>query len=173
MSAALERRIALLEAKDEISRVMSTYLQLVDTQAGGEEISALFTEDAIYRPGGMLSTENPVVEGRETLRKLFDQVPGILPFTVHYAMNPAIEVDLDAGTAHGKWHALEFMTGVVGNQKESIGLVADYENVFRLVDDRWLLAEVSYADRVSFPWRDGWTESRYVSMATLEVSPHE
>lgn len=173
MTLSLEQRVEILEAKEAIGAIMSRYLMLVDEQAGGDPIAELFTEDAVWTPKGMLATENRVVEGRETLRDLFDQVPEMLPFTVHYIMNPEIHVDIEQGTATGEWQALEFMTGVAGEQRESIGLVAIYRNTFKRVSGSWLIDRIVYEDRVSFPWGEGWTDSRYVSMVDLGVTRHE
>lgn len=169
MSMTVEARLAILEARDAIAALMSKYLRLVDEQAGGAVIGALFSEDAVWTPLGRLATENREVQGRARLRELFDTLPASLPFTAHYIMNMEIDVAPHASSASGIWQAFELMTLTAQGRSEPVAMVAQYENTFVKEGDEWLISRVRYEDKVSFPWHSDWTAARYVSFADLSI----
>ena len=53
-------------------------------------------------------------DGREAIRKFFQDAPSRLPFAIHMVMNPIIEVDGDRAT--GGWYLFQPCPYADGNQ---------------------------------------------------------
>lgn len=166
----LEKRLRVLEAKDEINDLMYHYLNLSDVSETPGEIADFFTEDAVYETGGYLSEMPPTV-GRDAIRELFRGVRNILTFSIHYATNSRIQVAEDGLSASGSWYTYEIAT--TANDREEVILHAVYENDFVYTDDGWKISKILFSDVLSFPFKEGWKDIRFISLVDSKKIYHD
>lgn len=166
----LEHRIARLESERRIEAVMAEYLYLVDREPDADRIAALFSEDAIWEPRGNLAVEQQTSRGRSEIRELFAGIPAAMPFLAHYITNASVRVADDLETAHGRWHTFELLS----LKSPSVQAVqcAWYENDFVREDGEWRIAHIRFEDTLSFPFLEGWAETRFVSLVSGESHPY-
>lgn len=167
----VERRLARLEAQREIEALMAEYLYLVDREPDPDRIADLFSEDAVWEPRGNLAVEQDPSRGREEIRQLFAGVGGAMPFLAHFITNAKVDVADDLRTAHGRWHAFELMTMTMKSPPVRALQLAWYENDFAHDGDRWRIAHIRFEDSLSFPFDEGWSETRFVSLVTGDSHP--
>jgi uncharacterized protein (TIGR02246 family) len=141
---SLEERIARLEAIEDIRHLKYLYCFHCDNSYDAEQIAELFTEDAVWIGGG-----RGTYAGRPAIREFFRQPPKDYPYAAHLVTNPMITVDGDRAT--GLWHLLEpCNVNLDGNVVGRI-LSSRYEDVYRRVDGRWLIAELKVTHhRITF-----------------------
>ena len=157
--AALERRLAVLEAVEEIRRLKSRYADLVDDRyargapRGPEEladrarrIAELFTEDAVWDGGPALG----ICRGRSEVERRMAQ-PTLL-FSWHYFVKPHIEVEGER--AHGRWDLLAPCTTSDGRPHWMAGVEDD---AYRKVDGVWLHAAMKLRVVFLAPHDTGWS----------------
>lgn len=168
----IERRLVRLESQREIEALMAEYLYLVDREPDADRIAELFSEDGVWEPRGNLAVDQQASRGREQIRRLFAGVGGSMPFLAHFITNAKIEVADDLRTAHGRWHAFELMTMTMKDDPVQVVQLAWYENDFVREDDRWRIAHIRFEDSLSFPFEEGWSATRFVSLVTGESHPY-
>lgn len=134
--AALEARLAAVEAVQEIHDLKARYAELVDSRYTldgprpaaevariADEIVSLFSEDAVWDGGEELGCW----QGRDEIRKRF--LEPTLGFTLHYFVKPRVHVDGERAT--GRWDVLApvrfgngkpgWMTGVEDDEYVRVG----------------------------------------------------
>lgn len=127
----LERRVADLEAKDEIRAFIADYCRLNDALTELDALVALFAEDAVMRnPTG-------VHDGREAIRAYYTKFfeSGTL-FARHHVLNQVITI-LEPGRARHDSYFLAFL----GRDGESKLVCGAYADTLVKRDGRWLFAE--------------------------------
>lgn len=156
----LERRLAAVEAVQAIQQLKARYAALIDeryTQHGpkpADEVARiataaaeLFTPDGIWDGGERLGRW----QGREEIRQRF--LEPTLMFTLHYFVNPVIEVD--GAAARGSWEILSPIT--LGNGRA--GWMAGIEHDgYRLHEGRWLHSEMKLQVHFLGPDMRGWDQ---------------
>lgn len=167
---SLERRVARLEARQQIEAVMAEYLHLADRNPDPDRIAALFCEDAVWEPRGNLAIEQQPTHGREAIRELFGALPQTMSFGAHFITNAVVEIDEEMNTAHGRWHSFELLTKE--NPQMQVVCLAWYENDFVREGEEWKIKHIRFEDELSFPYLDGWAETRFVSLVSGESFPH-
>jgi hypothetical protein len=157
--AALERRVAELEAAEAIRELKARYAELVDRryQRGGgtvetaelerlaTEIAALFTEDAVWDGGPGLGT----CQGREAIRARF--LAPTLIFSWHYFLKPRIAVRGDE--AEARWDLLAPCTTRDGRPHWMAGVEDD---AYRRVEGLWLHSRMKLSVVFMAPHDRGW-----------------
>lgn len=99
----IEHQLKVLQDKEEIRLLKARYCHYAD--GGWPEhgpshmgpVADLFVEDGVWDA----SPGMPAAHGREAIRRLFEDFQAI-PFVIHNAVNPMIEVNGDEATGH--WH---------------------------------------------------------------------
>lgn len=170
MAASVEERLDLIESREEIEAVMAEYLYLADRDPDAGKIAALFTAEAIWEPRGNFALEQAPTHGQAAIRELFAGLGGTMSFGAHFITNSVIEIEPGATRAHGRWHTLELLTKE--NPTVEIFQVAWYENDFERVDRRWRISHIRFEDTLSFPFTEGWSKTRFVSLVSGECFPH-
>ncbi len=165
----LERRVARLEARERIEAVMAEYLYLSDRELDPDRIAALFTAEATWEPRGNLAVEQVPTHGREAIRELFAALPGMMSFGAHFITNAVVEVSADLASARGRWHTLELLTKE--NPTVQVLQLAWYENDFVREGEEWKIDRIRFEDSLSFPFTEGWAETRFVSLVSGESFP--
>ena len=155
---SLESRLAAAEAVQEIHRLKALYASLIDeryTRDGpkppaeiariANAAAQLFVPDAVWDGGEQLGRW----QGRDAIRKRF--LDPTLKFTLHFFVNPVIEVEGDS--ARGIWQILAPIT--LGNGRA--GWMAGVENDgYRLHEGRWLHSEMKLRMHFLGPDMQGW-----------------
>jgi|SRR6185437_3066921 len=169
-TSTLEQRLARLEAREQIEGVMAEYLYLVDRELDADRLAALFAEDAIWEPRGNLAVDMTPTNGRDAIRALFATLPATMSFGAHFITNAVVEVAPDLRSARGRWHTLELLTKE--NPTVQILQLAWYDNDFVQRDGTWLIQHVRFEDSLSFPYTEGWADTRFVSLVTGQSHPY-
>ena len=144
----LEERIDRLESEREIHALVHRYAELCDAAYDPDGLAALFTEDATWssrtRDG---SVDFGRYEGREAIRAFFAGASRDLgPMTLHYLLEPRVELAEDGGSASGTCYLLGILerrpaAAVAGSaERERVILGGLYSHRFQRVDGRWLFS---------------------------------
>ena len=149
----LVARIQRLEDIEAIKQLKARYCSLCDDGYDADGLAELFTEDAVW-DGGALG----VAEGREKIRRFFQNTPKVMPFAVHMVMNPSIEVDGDS--ARGRWYL--FQTATFKPADSAIWGSARYDEEYVRIDGEWKFRSLHLTSKFWTPYAEGWERKRSV-----------
>jgi ketosteroid isomerase-like protein len=152
MSAALEARVAKLEAAEAIRNLRASYANTCDAGFDPKAMAAHYTEDGVLDNG-----EVGVLHGRAEIETYFAGVPALLSWCAHYMATSAIEVADDAQTATGRWSYLEPAT-LAGDAYWVMGV---YHDTYRLTADGWKLETVRNEAIGLTPYAAGWAKELF------------
>jgi len=131
---SVEQRLGRLEDLEAIRRLKASYCRWSDRgypQAGDdpERVAALFAPDGTWGD----------VQGHAAIRSLFAEFQRRLPFAVHYALDPAIEVEGDRAsyTAHG-------LIALVTDAGEGLWVGGTYSDELVRTQDGWRFARLRF-----------------------------
>lgn len=145
---SLEDRIIRLEHRETIKELRAEYCYRIDSR-DWDGYASLFTEDAHLDFGPIGS-----FEGRDAIRDFAENIVGAEhPFLAHMVHNPVIEID--GAMASGKWYFEVPCTFADGSAGWIQGI---YDDVYELVDDQWLFAEVVADFNYFAEYEEGWAE---------------
>lgn len=144
-------RLARLEAIEEIRQLKHLYCLHCDRGYEPDAIAALFTEDAVWDGGA-----GGKAAGRAAIREFFVAASGRFPYAAHLVTNPIISVDGDKAT--GAWRMLMPCVMNIDGREVSAMSCAEYNETYRRVDGRWLIATLNVRrHRMEFA-QDRWIE---------------
>jgi uncharacterized protein (TIGR02246 family) len=134
-----EHRLRRLEDVEEIRRLKAAYCRLSDRgyAAAGDDpagVAALFAEDGVWQSEG-----GEPARGRAAIVGLFEQFRRQLPFALHVAANPAIDVDGDRASC--SWHGVMALTTSDG---ASLWVGGVYEDELVRTPDGWRFAAITF-----------------------------
>lgn len=156
-------RLELVEARDTIRKLKADYMQGLDDRLRGE-VAGLFWPDAIWEslpdraPEGIAAT--PVgaqIVGADAIAESFVAAARAMSFTAHFLTNEAIDVDLGADTATGRWKLLQACTATDGTAFWQAGV---YTDTFTRRDGVWKFAHLRLALDFRTPFTEGWSVTR-------------
>lgn len=129
--AALERRVAALEAVESVRHTLSDYARALDEHRR-DLLADIFTEDChlVTTPWGADT------RGKDRMLRVFDRYWQRFANPRRYYANEAIKVDRDTATAFTYW----FVTQDDGD-RSVIGW-GTYDWTFRREDGRWRISEL-------------------------------
>lgn len=147
-------RIFLLESQQEIRRIMSDYMSLCDdlqTLSCAENISQLFTEDAVWEGVGELyQIKLGRVAGRDAIRDMMGKYvksPAHFKVNVHFLCSEHIDI-VNYCHAKGRWKMLQTSTFNDGTSHlNSAELIVDF--VFKGAG--WFIAHFTTRNLFSRP----------------------
>ena len=129
--AVLKKRIEVLEAREDISSLISRYSLDVDMDRT-EDMLKLFTDDCVF--GTDITGQMAYQHGKQELKEKFATPP---PKSEHLHLDMAIHVESDdTATAYGYQ-----MISSSKNNAVSIGRIALRAFTFRRVNGVWLIKE--------------------------------
>jgi hypothetical protein len=149
MAGALARRIARLEAIEEIKALKAWYCAFCDDGYRPDELADLFTRDGVIDAGPFGRHA-----GREAIRAYFAAISATIVYAAHHVTNPIIEVDGEEAT--GRWRLHVAATMVRDGRTEPVWIVGDYRDTYAVEDGRWRFAEVSLSIDFIAPHATGW-----------------
>jgi hypothetical protein len=159
MHEGLAERVYVLEAKDEIRRLMAAYVHARDF--GNSSIDDYFTDDAVWEgvdeqvrrrwPDLADNILAPQV-GRDAIVKRF---AGALPPVLHLLANESITVNGD--DAVGYWTYLQ--PSVLGGR--AYWVAGRYHIDFRREDGRWRIRHLQVQGIFEVPYDQGWAQAEF------------
>ena len=150
---SLEQRIKALEDIEEIKRLKRRYCAYCDDNYQADALADLFVPEAIWDGG-----ERGRAEGREEIRKFFQQASQRLPFAIHMVLNPIIEVHGD--NANGTWYLFQPCTFADGNR--AVWGSARYDEEYIRVDGQWKFRNLKLTSHFWTPFEEGWVKTRLI-----------
>ena len=154
----------VVEDIEEITKLMATYEEHLDSLQRLDELVALFTEDAQFEisfhgEAGAKGVPLGTYEGREAIRSLLSQMnPKTLSYCAHLVTNPIITVD--GGNARGRWYLLCLFTALRPEGPIAMWEQGTYDNEFVKVDGTWMIKLMRFAFNFSTSYQDGWAKMR-------------
>jgi len=145
----LEKRIAVLEAIEEIKRLKARYSNVCDTGYDPDQITKLFTKDGVWEGG-----EFGIATGHAALREMFEGLQKAVSFAQHNAMNPVIEVMGDH--AKGTWYLFCPYTSRANNR--ACWIAGRYEDDYIKVDGEWKFQHLRAIIRMHARYDEGWAK---------------
>ena len=97
MTDELERRLAKVEAAEEIRRLKAHYAEICDTGYEPDRMRPLFTRDAVWDGGERFGR----YEGVDAVCGFFAGVSSQITWALHYMVAPRITIADDLQTATG------------------------------------------------------------------------
>jgi SnoaL-like domain len=149
----LAARVQNLEDIEAIKRLKARYCGYCDNGYEPDGIASLFTEEAVW-DGGVFGKS----VGREAIRKFFQGASKLLPFALHYVMNPIIEVN--GNTGKGTWYLFQTCTFAEGNQ--AVWGAAKYSEEYVKVNGEWKFKNLKVNSEFWTPYDQGWVKKRFV-----------
>ena len=154
--SALTLRVGKLEAIEEIRKLKMDYAKLCDNAYPPQEISEMFTEDAIWDGGPKFG----LYRGRQEIYNFFDGVSGDLVFAMHFMMGDTIEVADDLKSAAGAWQLLEPVSMVIDGVNRPLWLAGLYDDKYVKGDEGWQFSHVKLDWKLQARNDVGWAEQR-------------
>jgi ketosteroid isomerase-like protein len=149
----LENKVRALEDIEAIRNMKMRYAAFCDDSYNPDGIADLFVEDAVWEASGLGK-----FEGREAIRKFFQEASKIFTFALHYTLNPKIEVNGDTGK--GQWYV--FMPCTLGDGNRAAWLAGiDHEEYVR-VNGEWKFKSKVATMVFTTPFDEGWAKVPFV-----------
>ncbi|MGZ4619265.1 MAG: nuclear transport factor 2 family protein [Frankiaceae bacterium] len=146
----LAERVYVLEAKDEIRRLMAAYAYARDFTR--DTVADYFTAEAVWEGVGRLAAVLGRHEGRSAIVERF---AGRVPPSLHLLANESINVD--RGEAVGYWTYLQ--PSVV--DERAFWVAARYHNDFRREQGVWRFQHVRIEGIFEAPYAEGWAQAPF------------
>ena len=152
----LIRRVEVLEAKDEIRRLMAAYVYARDVANDPFAVADLFTADGVWEGTGHLAQTLGRHQGPAAIAERFS---GPIPPGLHLLANESSMVEGD--DARGSWSSLQ--PAVV--QGRAFWLAARYDNDFHRQNGAWRFRHVRIDGVFEAPYDEGWAHTSFFTRA--------
>jgi len=146
----LAERVYVLEAKDEIRRLMAAYVHTRDL--ANSPIVDYFTEDAVWEGVGRMADVLGRHAGRNAIAKRF---AGPVPPGLHLLANESITVNGDE--AVGYWTYLQPL--VLSGR--AYWVAGRYHNDFRREGGSWRIRHIRVEGIFEAPYDQGWAQAEF------------
>jgi hypothetical protein len=158
MSSDLERRVARLEAIEQICHLQTRYAAVCDAGNDPDEMVKLFTDDAVWNSGERFGVHRGIGE----IHAFFSGIRHVIQWALHYMIQPVVTVADDLQTANGVWYLWQPCTVRSEDVDRPCWLTATYDVDYRLVDGEWKMAEVRLDVQTISPIEDGWVKTPFL-----------
>lgn len=158
----IEQRLLVLEEVAAIERLKYEYGRLIDEGLAGQApfpqaaLLDQFSEDAIWQ-----ANVHGRFEGRDEIGAFFARVAESVSFSLHYMVNPIIDLAPSLTEATGHW--LTFETLTVNGQ--AAWLAATYDDVYTKAAGRWQFQQVTAQISFMTPYEHGWARQPFLGEA--------
>jgi hypothetical protein len=157
----LRRRITLLEDVEAIKHLKARYALLCDTGYDPDALTSLFTDDGVWDGGDIWGR----YEGTEALWTFFEGASTMLPFAMHFMVNPIIDVNGDEATGH--WHLLQACTYAATG--DAVWGGGRYFETYAKLQGHWKFRYVRLDSSFWTPFTDGWVQRPFVQESQKDV----
>jgi hypothetical protein len=151
-----ERRLARLEAIEDIRRLKQAYAGFCDEGYPPDKIAPLFTEDAVF-DGGPFG----VCNGRDEVHAYYAGQSDNIPWALHYTNGDSIEVADDLQTAVGTWYLSSPLVLNMEDGAHAVWVSGRYVDHYRKVDGEWKFAHVKFTPETVSKEKDTWHPNRF------------
>ena len=151
------QRLERVESIEQIRRLKALYCDYCDEGYDADGLCGLFTEDGVW-DGGALGR----FEGRERLRRFFENMPNVMSFAIHHVTNSSIVLDDDGQAAEGRWYLLQMAT--LARQNRAVWLTGRYVDRLVREEGSWKFRHVSLTARFFSPYDEGWAETPFLEV---------
>jgi len=151
--ADLERRIARLEAIEEIRKLKSLYCAYCDDSYNPDKLATLFTEDATWH-----APHRGKLEGRAAIHRFFAGISRTIRFAAHLVMNEIIEVDGPRAT--GRWRMVMAGMEELDGREVPVWSLGDYSEIYVKTDQGWKIRSIDVQIDILDPATNRWTRRR-------------
>lgn len=157
--ALLEAKVSLLDAKDEIVDLITTYARACDVGNDPVLLRPLFTDDADWNCDGFGTFHG----GDECALGLKAVAGEKIWWSLHNMISPQIEVAENGTDATGFCYLWEAATvpNVHSGEAEAHWIGATYDFRFRKENGRWLFSYVNLKCNMVSPFSEGWVKKRW------------
>jgi SnoaL-like domain len=155
---SLEERVQLLEDREAIADLQMRYVNYNDggwngpTHQHPKAVAELFAPDGVWE-GPMNAVR---AEGPAAIEELFTQFQ-IIPFIVHFVMNPLIDIDGDH--ARGEWHAIVTTTTP---DRQALLTLGKYLNEYVRTADGWKYTRMVFEAAAVSTFEKGWALEQFI-----------
>ena len=146
----LAERVYVLEAKDDIRRLMAAYVHARDL--ANSPVVDYFTEDAVWEGVGRMADVLGRHTGRDAIARRF---AGPVPPGLHLLANESITVNGD--DAVGYWTYLQPL--VLGGR--AYWVAGRYHNDFRRDNGSWRIRHMRLEGIFEAPYDQGWAQAEF------------
>jgi SnoaL-like domain len=158
MTDELERRLAKLEAAEEIRRLKAHYAEICDTGYKPDRMRPLFTRDAVWDGGERFGR----YEGVDAVCGFFAGVSSQITWALHYMVAPLITIADDLQTATGSWYLWQPCTVLGAGGPRAVWLTGTYADRYRREDEDWKFSEVRLDCQTVSPFEEGWVRQPFL-----------
>ena len=162
---AVERKLEKLDDIEAIKRLRAVYSRGCDANNDLEILMPLFTEDAVISLNKPFSGR---YEGTEQLREMFVnnvKLNGV-GWTVHFYLQPVIDVAEDGLTAKASWYLWETaMMRLDGPDQEAVWVAGFYNDEYRKVDGVWKFTSIEINMLLLAEFEKGWKDQKVFGSA--------
>lgn len=158
MAKSLEERVQAIEDRDAIAKLQAQYVNCNDggwsgpTHQSPKAVANMFTADGIWEgPFNIVRAQ-----GGSAIEELFVQFQ-VIPFIVHYLMNPIIDVDGDR--ARGEWHALVTTTTP---DRQAFWTFGKYVNEYLRTAEGWKYTKMTFDTAAASSYEKGWAIEQFI-----------
>jgi SnoaL-like protein len=158
----LQRRLALLEDREEIRDLIERYAEAADRRNDPNLMRELFAETAVWEAPGFGR-----FEGRAAILNGLSEVAATrLIWTMHYMISPRIRVSEGRTVAQVSWRVWELATvpGTKHPQPEAVWGGGSYQVDLARIRGRWRFAYVRLNLELISRYREGWAGGRLAEL---------
>ena len=158
----LQRRVALLEDREEIRDLIERYAEAADRRNDPDMMRVLFAEDAIWEAPGFGRFDGRVA----ILDGLSEIAATRLLWTMHYMISPRIRIAEDRLTAHVSWRVWELAT-ISGNSRPNTDAIwggGTYQVELARIAGCWQFAHVRLNLELISRYSEGWAAARIAKL---------
>lgn len=162
--AELQRRIQRLEDIEAIRRLRATYSRGCDDNNNLDILMPLFTDDAWIKLNPPFDGFH---QGKEALAEMYRNnatVNGV-GWTVHYYLQPEIDIAEDGLTAKANWYLWEpAMMRLDKPEQEAVLMAGSYDDTYRKQNGIWKIQSIDINMMMLVRYKDGWANVRVLGI---------
>jgi hypothetical protein len=156
----LKHRVQRLEDAEAIRRLRATYSRGCDDKNNLDILMPLFTDDAWIK---LNPPFNGFYQGKDALAEMYRnnaEVNGV-GWTVHYYLQPEIDISEDGLTAKANWYLWEpAMMRLENPEQEAVLMAGSYDDTYRKEDGIWKISSIEINMLMLARYKDGWEKER-------------
>lgn len=158
ITLSLEQRIDRLEGIEEIKQLKARYAHFLDKGYDPQGIASLFAED------GEWIIEGQSIKGREAIIRHCEQLPHVIPWSLHIMTTSTIAIDTDGTHADCIFYVQSTQTMNIQSEDSKPYLILGvFTDKCVKIGGKWYFAEVRAEIQQSCLWADGWVKNPAIS----------